>query len=111
MFSPSPSGLSYQSTSTVQYHELSFPRKKKADFLCSHRISPGQMRMRTAQIGATTALALHALCAAGLAVGYWFAQSFYSSSLITDPTRTLRFLTVIFSIYLFSFHPTLSYLR
>jgi hypothetical protein len=55
--------------------------------------------MRTAQIGATMALAVHALSAAGLAVGYWLAQSFYSSSLITDPTRTLRFLTVIFSIF------------
>ncbi|KAF3321094.1 phosphatidylinositol-glycan biosynthesis class F protein [Carex littledalei] len=50
--------------------------------------------MRTAQIGATTALTLHSLCAAGLAAGHWLAQSFYSSSLITDPTRTLRFLTV-----------------
>jgi phosphatidylinositol glycan class F len=49
--------------------------------------------MHTAQIGATTALTLHSLCAAGLAVGYWLARS-YSSSLITDPTRTLRFLTV-----------------
>ncbi|KAJ4784713.1 Glycosylphosphatidylinositol anchor biosynthesis protein 11 [Rhynchospora pubera] len=50
--------------------------------------------MRKAEIGATTALAVHSLCAAGLATGYWLSHSLYSSSLITDPAPTLRILTV-----------------
>lgn len=57
--------------------------------------------MGDGEIAVSKALALHLLCALGLAVGYFAAGIAYNLSLVTDPAQTLSFLLVrlIFVVY------------
>ncbi|XP_074574381.1 uncharacterized protein LOC141830836 isoform X2 [Curcuma longa] len=50
--------------------------------------------MGDGEITVSKALALHLLCALGLAAGYFAAGIAYNLSLVTDPTQTLSFLLV-----------------
>ncbi|WOL07344.1 phosphatidylinositol-glycan biosynthesis class F protein isoform X1 [Canna indica] len=51
--------------------------------------------MGDGDIAASTAIALHFLCALGLGAGYSLAQLKHHLSLVADPAQTLRFLLVV----------------
>nr|AFK47377.1 unknown [Lotus japonicus] len=67
-------------------------REKTSDVTTASKTSTAEA---SPSISASEAFIVNALCALGLALAFWFADSIYSINLVTDPSRTLFFIWIL----------------